>query len=223
MSGNGELKEASWYDRISAAVEESDNPLLIAADNLAAVLPEVATEIDATLLRPLPTGQRQGIGLHTLLQHLSASSPALPHTSVSHTTNGTQTGEMANKIALQLQCDISSSDMESLWQQAQHLLALPALQRFFDPQQYRGACNEMSYVNSRGELRRIDRLVEFDDEVWVLDYKTGAPSDFMSHSAQMQEYRVAMQAVYVGKIVRCALLYSDGTLCEITTKEIIPY
>ena len=70
MSGNGELKEASWYDRISAAVEESDNPLLIAADNLAAVLPEVATEIDATLLRPLPTGQRQGIGLHTLLQHL---------------------------------------------------------------------------------------------------------------------------------------------------------
>ncbi|MEQ1836633.1 MAG: PD-(D/E)XK nuclease family protein [Candidatus Nitrotoga sp.] len=86
----------------------------------------------------------------------------------------------------------------------------------FRAQQYRGACNEMSYVNARGELRRIDRLVEFDDEVWVLDYKTGAPSDFMSHSAQMQEYRVAMQAVYVGKIVRCALLYSDGTLCEIS-------
>ncbi|MBL0038886.1 MAG: hypothetical protein IPP36_10240 [Nitrosomonadales bacterium] len=39
----------------------------------------------------------------------------------------------------------------------------------------------MSYVNARDELRRIDRLVEFDDEVWVLDYKTGAPSDFMSH------------------------------------------
>ena len=85
MSGNGELKEASWYDRILAAVEEGDNPLLIAADNLAAVLPEVATEIDATLLRPLPTGQRQGIGLHTLLQHLSASSP---DTSVLLTADG---------------------------------------------------------------------------------------------------------------------------------------
>ncbi len=64
---------------------------------------------------------------------------------------------MADKAALQLQFDISSSDMESLWQQAQYLLALPALQRFFDPQQYRGACND--YVNARGELRRIDRLV----------------------------------------------------------------
>jgi len=28
-------------------------------------------------------------------------------------------------------------------------------------------------MSMRGELRRIDRLVEFDDEVWVLDYKSG--------------------------------------------------
>jgi ATP-dependent helicase/nuclease subunit A len=226
VSGNGELKEASWYGRISAAVEEGDNPLLIAADNLVAVLPGVATEIDAALLRPLPTGQRamrpttaqrQGILLHTLLQHLSASSPG---TSVLLTADGIQKREMADMAALQLQFDISSSDMESLWQQAQHLLALPALQRFFDPQQYRGACNEMSYVNARGELRRIDRLVEFEDEVWVLDYKSGAPSDAVSHSVQMEEYHAAMQAIYAGKIVRCALLYSDGTLCEISTPEI---
>ncbi|CAH1086734.1 UvrD-helicase domain-containing protein [Candidatus Nitrotoga sp. 1052] len=224
VSGNGELKETSWYGRISAAVEEGDNPLLIAVDNLAYVLPEVDTEIDAALLRPLPTGQRamrstaaqrQGILLHTLLQHLSASSPALPGTSVLLTADGIKKREMTDKAALQLQFDISSGDMESLWQQAQHLLTLPALQRFFDPQHYCGACNEMSYVNARGELRRIDRLVEFDDEVWVLDYKTGATSDSMLHSVQMQEYRVAMQAVYAGKIVRCALLFSDGTLCEI--------
>lgn len=162
MSGNGELKETSWYGRISAAVEEGDNPLLIAADNLAAVLPEVATEIDAALLRPLPTGQRamrstaaqrQGILLHALLQHLCASSPG---TTVLHAADGIKKREMTDMAALQLQFDISSGDMESLWQQAQNLLALPTLQRFFDSQQYRGACNEMSYVNARGELRRID-------------------------------------------------------------------
>ncbi|CAG9933694.1 UvrD-helicase domain-containing protein [Candidatus Nitrotoga arctica] len=227
VSGNGGFKETSWYGRISAAVEEGDNPLLIAANNLAPVLPVITTEIDAGLLRPLPTGQRamrstaaqrQGIGLHTLLQHLSASSPAVLGTSALFANDDMKKRAITDKMALQLQCDISPSDMESLWQQAQHLLALPALQRFFDPQQYRGACNEMSYVNARGELRRIDRLVEFDDEVWILDYKTGAPSDFMSHSVQMQEYRVAMQTVYAGKIVRCALLFSDGTLCEISTQ-----
>ncbi|CAH1903670.1 DNA helicase [Candidatus Nitrotoga sp. HW29] len=226
VSGNGELKETSWYGRISAAVEEGDNPLSIAVDSCTSVLPDVATEIDAALLRSLPTGQRamranaaqrQGILLHTLLQHLSASSPVLPRTSGPLTAQSIKKKEITDKTALQLQFGVSSSDMELPWQQAQYLLALPALQRFFDPQQYRGACNEMSYVNARGELRRIDRLVEFDDEVWVLDYKTGVSSDFMSHSMQMQEYRVAMQAVYAGKIVRCALLYSDGMLCEIST------
>ncbi|MBL0038633.1 MAG: PD-(D/E)XK nuclease family protein [Nitrosomonadales bacterium] len=164
--------------------------------------------------------QRQGIGLHTLLQHLSASSSG---TSVLLTADGIKKREMTDMAALQLQLDISSSDMESLWQQAQYLLALPALQRFFDPQQYRGACNEMSYVNSRGELRRIDRLVEFDDEVWVLDYKTGAPSDFMSHKCADAGISCRDAGCICWKIVRCALLYSDGTLCEITTKETIPY
>ncbi|MDQ3267460.1 MAG: UvrD-helicase domain-containing protein, partial [Pseudomonadota bacterium] len=227
VSGNGEMKETSWYGRISAAVEEGDNPLLIVADNLASILPVVTTEIDAAFLRPLPTGQRvmrstdaqrQGIGLHTVLQHLSASSAALPCSSVLFAADGMKKREITDKVALQLQCEISSSDMESLWQQAQHLLALPELQRFFDPQHYCGAYNEMPYVNALGELRRIDRLVEFEDEVWVLDYKTGAVSDSVSHNhnAQMQEYRVAMQAVYAGKIVRCALLFSDGTLCEIS-------
>jgi ATP-dependent helicase/nuclease subunit A len=226
VSGNGEMKETSWYGRIAVAVEEGDNPLLIAADNLASILPVVTTEIDAALLRPLPTGQRamrptaaqwQGIWLHTLLQHLSASSLALSCSSVLFAADEMKKREMTDKVALQLQCDISSSDMESLWQQAHHLLALPALQRFFDPQQYCRACNEMPYVNALGELRRIDRLVEFDDEVWILDYKTGAMLDSVTHSEQMHEYRVAMQAVYVEKVVRCALLFSDGTLCEIST------
>ncbi|MEO6421616.1 MAG: 3'-5' exonuclease, partial [Candidatus Nitrotoga sp.] len=226
VSGNGELKETSWYDRIAAVVEEGDNPLLVAADNLAAVSPVVATDVDAALLRPLPTGrhtmcptaaQWRGTWLHTLLQHLSASSLAPKDATILLAEDGFQKMELADKMALQLQCDISPSDMESLRQQAQHLLTLPTLQRFFDPQNYSKACNEMSYVNARGELRRIDRLVEFDDEVWVLEYKTGATLDSVSHSVQMQEYRVAMQAVYAEKIVRCALLFSDGTLCEIST------
>ena len=105
--------------------------------------------------------------------------------------------------------------MDALWQQAQHLLALPQLQRFFDPQHYLSANNEMPYVNAAGELKRIDRLVEFDDEVWVLDYKLGESEDPAPHRAQMQEYRTAMQAVYAGKTVRCALLFADGVLSEV--------
>lgn len=119
------------------------------------------------------------------------------------------------RVELQHRLAIPSAEMESLWQQVQHLLALPQLARFFDARHYRNACNEMPYVNAQGELKRIDRLVEFDDEVWVLDYKLGDSEDAARYRAQMQEYHNAMQSVYAGRTVRCALLFTDGVLCEV--------
>jgi len=76
-------------------------------------------------------------------------------------------------------------------------------------------CNEIPCVNAAGELKRIDRLVEFDDEVWVLDYKLGDSENAAKHQAQMQEYQTAMQSVYAGKTVRCALVFADGVLSEV--------
>jgi len=119
------------------------------------------------------------------------------------------------RAELQQRLGIPAEEIESLWQQAQHLLTSPQLARFFDPQHYRSASNEMPYVNAQGELKRIDRLVEFDDEVWVLDYKLGDSEDASRYRAQMQEYRAAMQTVYAGKTVRCALLFADGILSEV--------
>jgi len=105
--------------------------------------------------------------------------------------------------------------MNTLWQQARALLADASLQRFFDPQFYLSASNEMPYVNAAGEMKRIDRLVEYDDEVWVLDYKTGETADLAPYRAQMTEYQNAMQSVYAGKKIRCALLFADGVLSEV--------
>jgi ATP-dependent helicase/nuclease subunit A len=116
---------------------------------------------------------------------------------------------------LQRRLGIPSDEIESLWQQAKNLLTSPPLARFFDAQQYRSASNEVSYINAKGELKRIDRLVEFDDEVWVLDYKLGDSEDEARYRAQMHEYRAAMQTVQVGKPVRCALLFADGVLSEV--------
>jgi ATP-dependent helicase/nuclease subunit A len=157
--------------------------------------------------------QQRGIWLHALLQHLTEGSAADRH-------------ELQQRLA------IPSAEMENLWQQAQHLLASPQLARFFDAQQHLNASNEMPYVNAKGELKRIDRLVEFDDEVWVLDYKLGAPKvgnplsaeadvelshseDAARYRAQMLEYRNAMQTVYAAKKVCCALVFADGTLSEV--------
>ncbi|MDH2916039.1 MAG: PD-(D/E)XK nuclease family protein, partial [Gallionella sp.] len=74
---------------------------------------------------------------------------------------------------------------------------------------------EMPYINAQGELKRIDRLVEFDDEVWVLDYKLGDSEDAARYRAQIWEYQTAMETVYAGKTVRCALVFADGVLSEV--------
>ncbi|OIR15759.1 ATP-dependent helicase/nuclease subunit A [mine drainage metagenome] len=245
VSGNSkggdkeEKKQApSWYDRVAAVVEPcgSHQPLPPLRGKVAPArsrpwlygteVPttharmgvELRDDNDSTPTLPLPlhgggdvglppvlpTGKRtprntvqqqRGIWLHALLQHL---------------TEG-----IADKADLQQRLSISVEEIESLWQQAQRLLTSPQLARFFDAKQYRNASNEMPYINAKGELKRIDRLVEFDEEVWVLDYKLGDAEDAARYRAQMQEYRAAMQSVYAGKRVHCALLFADGTMSEI--------
>jgi ATP-dependent helicase/nuclease subunit A len=101
---------------------------------------------------------------------------------------------------------------------AQSMLNSPQSRRFFEAG--RGH-NELEYVGDDGQVRRIDRLVEFDDEVWVLDYKTGGLDEpdlnrrAASYLDQLADYRRAAAALYPGKTVRCALLFGDGHLHEV--------
>jgi|CXWL01.1.fsa_nt_gi ATP-dependent helicase/nuclease subunit A len=221
VSGSGECIEGTWYDRIANAhTAQAANPLLLepvsAMNNVQAAAP---ITIDPRLTQPMPTGtrravmtdaQRRGIWLHALLQNLTSSNP-------SPIGGGAGVGERSimQRAALQQRLNIATSEIETLWQQAQRLLTSPPLARFFDAQQYRSASNEMPYVNAAGELKRIDRLVEFDDEVWVLDYKLGASEDAAKYQVQMLEYLTAMQSVYAGKSVRCALVFAAGVFSEI--------
>ena len=233
VSGNGEPAETSWYGRIAQVAAQGGNPLLAAAGSVAAVQEKSSVKVDAALLRPLPTGQfvprttaeqRRGTWLHALLQHLTPSSDSprpLAGEGLGEITSDLPASGLSRMASssirevLQQSCGIPPGEMDALWQQAQTLLAQAPLQRFFDPQHYLSANNEMPYVNASGELKRIDRLVEFDDEVWVLDYKTGESADPAPYRAQLAEYRSAMQTIYAGKTVRCALLFVDGVLSEV--------
>ena len=221
VSGNGKdedreanRKALSWYDRIAAVVIEQQNPLGRSGSAGVATAAnddrqQAGSHDEISLTQLIPTGKRaarntmqqqRGIWLHALLQHLAPS--------LSPSPDGRGMEE------LQQRCGIPPNEMDALWQQAQRLLNLPHLARFFDARQYRSAGNEMLYVNAKGELKRIDRLVEFDKEVWVLDYKLGDSEDASRYHAQMQEYRAAMQSVYAGRTVRCALIFGDGQMLE---------
>ncbi len=97
-------------------------------------------------------------------------------------------------------------------EQAACILAQPALEKFFDPAQYRFARNEMELVH-RGELMRVDRLVMFDDELWILDYKRNLYEwQQPDYQAQLERYRAACVELFPGKQVSAALVTVDGQL-----------
>ena len=82
-----------------------------------------------------------------------------------------------------------------------------------------GSRAEVSVAGSAGGVvisGQIDRLVVTDHEILIVDFKTHRPaptddSDVPSiYLRQMAAYRGAIQQIYPGKPVRCALLWTDG-------------
>ena len=221
----GRGREGSWYEKVRAAVlavtGKNDDPAatLWHGSDLAQspAAPSVAAgkdrfslpAVDPRLTAPLPTGERR----------MAAAGPGLDYGTHFHAVMERLTGAgPAGRETVQAALSLTERELAPIWNQAQMLLATPALSRFFDSRQFTRALNEVPYVADGGELRRIDRLVEFDNEVWVLDYKTGeSPQNTIladQYRAQLGEYCAAVRSVYPDKSVRGLLVFSGGELME---------
>lgn len=71
-------------------------------------------------------------------------------------------------------------------------------------------------VGSRILSGQIDRLVVTKDQVLIVDYKTNRPPPLKAEETppiyvrQMAAYRATLSALYPGRRIRCALLWTDG-------------
>jgi ATP-dependent helicase/nuclease subunit A len=211
--GHGE----SWYRRIAEAVQSAGGSGLRLPQETAtgtqatADASAIDSPAEGALRRPLGIGERTdrlvdprrryGTQLHALLERLAPP------------------GEGGDREFLREALGVPEAEFERMWADAQALLGASELNRFFDPAQYLKASNEVAYVSASGELRRIDRLVEFEREIWVLDYKTGESTDggdlaaaARPYRAQLAEYRAAIRGFFPGKAVHAALLFSGGVI-----------
>ncbi|MDP5239986.1 UvrD-helicase domain-containing protein [Uliginosibacterium sp. 31-16] len=96
---------------------------------------------------------------------------------------------------------------------ARGLCERPALARFFDPAQYLRAGNETAYLDAAGELRRIDRWVECEDAIWVLDYKSGKASEetlLADYRLQIAGYREVLRTIFPDRPVKALLVFAEG-------------
>jgi ATP-dependent helicase/nuclease subunit A len=148
--------------------------------------------------------QRYGIRLHAMLEWVAPPSPVL------------------DRAWMQDRLEVDAAEFDALWQDALHLTQASHLQRFFDPACYVNAWKEVPYRTAAGESRRLDRLVEFEDDVWVLDFKAAERAEEGNLAAcaapylgVMREYRGAMEGVFAPKRVRAVLVFGNGLLFEI--------
>lgn len=222
ISGVDDGKAASWLAQARAALDKSDM----------AGLPEMAwtpsftpsqrgTEGDLTTpdrstgAESPPTslaerGEIAAIGARLAPAGPEAEFGILVHAWLEGVTEG------ADEAALRARLALDEGRARAVAAFARRILAQPELAPAFDPARHLAAHNELEFLDRDGRIARMDRLVEFESEVWVLDYKTGAleEPDLARRAApyleQMAGYRAAARALYPGKAVRAVLAFGDG-------------
>lgn len=203
----------SWYARLQNAREMDFATLETSTDALALIdQREFAIPIfnPATLAAPpldigiALTGRTdaidEGIALHALLERLT------------HRSEWPIDVPDAEAIMRWLPCPLFMAKI--IREQALTILSQAHLECFFNAAQYQFARNEMEVISNAGVLR-FDRVVAFDDTVWILDYKRNVlDSERIDYQAQMASYRTAGEMVFPGKILKTALITVDGRIWE---------
>ena len=100
--------------------------------------------------------------------------------------------------------------------QAERVAAAAARVRACLPQFFVAASEaELELVAADGELLRVDRLVEHDDALWIIDFKWRVEDERAQYEAQVRRYAEVLRAIRGDKPVRTALVTADGELIEI--------
>ncbi|WP_420998538.1 UvrD-helicase domain-containing protein [Cupriavidus sp. 30B13] len=94
---------------------------------------------------------------------------------------------------------------------ARRMLDAPALRPLLFPQGARSARNEVELYDARGRLLRIDRLVEFDERVVIIDYKLRLlPQEHAAYAQQLARYVAAVRPMFPGRAVEAGVATADG-------------
>lgn len=148
----------------------------------------------------------EGVHFHRLLEHLTHQTGAASPESMS-----------ADQIARWL--GISNEAANKALDQATTVLNTQELQQYLTANQWAQAWNEIDVVSLDGRSFRLDRLVEFDDHLVILDYKLTIPEEgseaHNKYRAQLNNYKQELARIRPDKPAKAYLISAKGKIAEI--------
>ena len=147
----------------------------------------------------------EGVHFHRLLERLT------------HQTGATSPELMsADQIARWL--GISNELANKALDQATTVLNAQELQRYLTENQWVQAWNEIDIADKEGRSYRMDRLVEFDNHLAILDYKLTIPEEsseaYSKYRAQLNNYKQELARIRPDKPNKAFLISSKGEIRE---------
>jgi ATP-dependent helicase/nuclease subunit A len=196
-----------WVSR--AAAPELGSVLLrpshaVFQTDLAPALPSPLEAADAHAFMAAPIERAQprrtrGLLIHALLQSL----PDLP---------ADHRRQAADSFLRTQAPEIGARGRARLVGEALSLISAPALAPFFSVSAQAevalAAQIERPGATAIDVVGRIDRLTEYGNEVWIADFKTGAPRVTEDAITQLALYAQAVSRIYAGRTVRAFVIFT---------------
>jgi ATP-dependent helicase/nuclease subunit A len=213
-------------------LERGARPVLPTAARTGA--PLSPPEIDSRLAQPLPAPSRSALIYPShLADNDDFEADGLPIAS-------TETSSRTRGVAIHRMLELLTSDIDrptaetkakgefttllpatrlaSCWREACAVVDDPALQPLFDPTHYRQAYNELPILYRRGDSHvfgMIDRLIQRDGELVLIDYKTHARMSTQrierlanNFARQLRAYVTGVRRLWPGVRIRALLLFT---------------
>jgi len=157
--------------------------------------------------QPDPEILEEGTNFHKLLEFLTADSTK------------TQISPMPSEQEVMNWLSVDQEHAQRLITRTKTVLEAPELKPYLTSGQWIQAWNELDIAGEEGKSYRMDRLVEFDDYLAIIDYKLTIPEvgseKYEMYRKQLQGYQAELTRIRKDKPNKAYLISSNGELVEI--------
>ena len=154
---------------------------------------------------PDPEILEEGVHFHKLLECLSSQTGVPIESSTQMSVQ-----EVANWF------NVDEVQAQKSLDRALKVINTQALKKYLTGGDWVQAWNEIDVVNGQGKTYRLDRLVEFDDHLAIIDYKltipTQASEQYLKYQSQLSNYKQELGRIRQDKPIKAYLISSEGQI-----------